>query len=286
MSVCRICWLVFVATVALFGSGIARGQGLQIEFMAADIPWTNPGFTNYGFMSLVTTGPGSTAVYYGFYPKSGPKAFIGGPDVANAAYHKTPSRFPSLTISIRKAINPNLKPAILQLVNDWSARNYDFTDRATIDFVASVVSAINWQLPQIDGNETPKNYINKLKFLNELKPSIPGTWSGSMSLGAQSVPISILFQMDNNQLSGQFMVTPDDQGPCDNLQVNLNLSVGFSVGDSQQKMNFSGSLTPDIHTMSGSFTSSVGNGSWSVAKTSADRGSERKFASPFRNQLN
>jgi len=274
--------LIFVACVALVGSGVADGQSLQIEFMAADTPWTNPGFTNYGFMSLVTTGSGSTAVYYGFYPKSGTGAFIGGPDVANAAYRKTPSRFPSLTMSVRKTINPTLKPAILQLVNDWNAKNYDYTDRGTVDFVASVASAINWQLPQLDGDETPKSYINKLKFLNELKPSIPGTWSGSMSLGAQSAPISILFQLNNNLLSGQFMTTPNNQGPCDNLQVNLNLSVSFSVGDGQQKMNFSGSLRPDIHAMSGSFTSSVGNGSWSAAKTSGDGGLERKFASPFR----
>jgi hypothetical protein len=45
----------FMAAILLLCASSALAQGLQIEFMAADVPWTNPAFTNFGFMSLVTT---------------------------------------------------------------------------------------------------------------------------------------------------------------------------------------------------------------------------------------
>lgn len=259
-----------VLLFAVFLGRTISAQSIQVEFVASNVSWTNSEYTGHAFMCIILpTGSGPKEDCYGFYPRnSGIKGFIGGPGVVQSEFQKKPSRFSRITTSIRKnSISEDQRRAILKLVNDWNNKNYDLTNQSCIDFVAAVAKEINWEVPSREATELPETYLNKLKYANELKPAIPGIWQGETDMNGRKFPCKIDFRIINNELKGQFIYTQDDsRGMCDNLQVKLDRSVSFSVGDGQSKMNFSGNLAANLKSITGSFTSQFGNGTWYVNK--------------------
>lgn len=259
-------WLMLIATA---GSEV-QGQTIDVEFLGSNVPYTNSDYDNGAFMCLINTNAtgASTEECFGFYKSTGTKGFIGGPALSGS-FLRHPRRING-GVSVRKRIDTNIRQGVIRLVNNWNAANNDFTNASSIDFIATVVSEIGWRLPQRDPAEFPQAYLNKTRHENVLKPSIPGVWSGQMEMGARVIRFSIQFQLNNGVLSGQLMIDPNNQGPCDNLEIKVDRSVSFSVGEDNQRMNFTGSLEPNIRSMTGNFTSSFGNGTWRISKTSID----------------
>lgn len=260
---------LFILLFVLFSRTFISAQSIQVEFAASNISWTNAEYTGHAFMCIIVpTSSGPKEDCFGFYPKNGGvKGFIGGPGVVHSEFQKNPSRFSRLTTSIRKKISTEQRRVIMRIVNDWNTKNYDLTNQSCIDFVASIAKEINWEIPAREATDLPEGFLNKLRFLNELRPSIPGKWQGETDMNGRKFPCMIDFRILSNELKAQFIYLQDDsRGMCDNLQVKLNRSVSFSVGENQVKMNFTGSLTPDLKSITGSFTSQYGNGTWYVKK--------------------
>jgi hypothetical protein len=97
-------------------------------------------------------------------------------------------------------------------------------------------------------------------------PSLAGVWKGSMAVANNNVSISIQFNKNGNKITGQFMVTSANQGPCDDLKITADNSISFSVGDGNQTMKFNGKVSSDGTRMDGTFNSNFGNGNWTAKK--------------------
>lgn len=97
-------------------------------------------------------------------------------------------------------------------------------------------------------------------------PSVVGLFKGSMTLGSNKPAISISFVKIDGTVKGEFMVTSNNQGPCDNLKIETDGSISFSVGEGNQLMSFRGKISSDSSKIEGTFTSKPGNGNWSVNK--------------------
>jgi hypothetical protein len=260
--------LTALLIVSVLLSGKANAQDLHVEFVASDISWTNSEYTGHAFMCIiVTTNTGPKEACYGFYPKEGSKAFIGGPGEVQSEFKKNPTRFSRIVKSIRKRITDDQRRGILRLVNEWNTKPYNLTDQDCIEFVASVAKEIGWDVPLREPTDLPATYLEKLKSANELKPSLQGTWLGTMTLGNRTFPLSIVFKLTDGQLSGTYSVPNTvSQGAVNNLQIRLDRSASFSCFDSPNEINFTGTLAVDIKSMSGTFSSRPGNGTWILRK--------------------
>lgn len=263
----RILVLAVGLVVIGFLSGQANAQDIRVEFMASDTSWIESAYTGHAFMCIrLRINSGWKEDCYGFYPKSGSKGFIGGPGLVQSEFQKNPSRFARIGISISKPINESQRLEILRLVNVWNGEPFDLTNRNCIDFVASVAKDIGWLLPAREPTELPRAYLKKLQDENALRPSIPGSWAGSITTNNGNFDISLIFLLENGNLKGSITIQSEDKANCDNLQISLDRAVSFSAGSGVHKMTFTGRLEEGLKSMGGTFTSSLGNGRWSVRK--------------------
>jgi hypothetical protein len=260
---------LLVSVVFFVGQGMA--QEIRVEFMASDVSWTNSEYTGHAFMCIsITTNTGIKEDCYGFYPKEGSKGFIGGDGVIEEEFKKNPSRFSRIGISLRKRINENIRVEILKLVNDWNNKPYDLTDQSCIDFVVAVLKLTNWTLPARNLTETPRDYLKKVQYENELKPSLSGVWTGKITPNSQNTdtPLSLNVKLENGVNQGSVTIGNDNtKVNCDNLQIALDRSIAFSINlGVGTKINFIGKIEEDLKSMSGTFTSVIGDGKWSLKK--------------------
>jgi hypothetical protein len=245
-----------------------RAQSIQVELMASNVSWDQGEYVGYGFMNLIipTANGALREDYFGFFPKpGGTKGFIGGPGIAEPAYQKKPTRFPRITVSIRKKITLDQYKAIIRMTNDWNAKNYDLTNQSCIDFVASVAKEVNWLIPgRVD---LPEAYLNQLKFLKDLKFAIPGKFTGETNMNGKKFQCAIDFRIIADDLKGQWIwIADDSRGLLDRLQIKGDRSISFSVGAAATLMTFNGNFAADLKSISGTFSSTYGNGSWQMKK--------------------
>jgi hypothetical protein len=148
---------------------------------------------------------------------------------------------------------------------DWFALNTDVSSS-----LSDLDSAVKEQKQRIQTElkKLPPSIANlrsNVSLLNGMTCGLAGSWSGTVTTKDETVPVSIQFNQSGNVFtaSGSFDNTPST---FSNILFTGGRSLSFHVvadGNAQ----FSGTLSPDSSTLSGSFTSDeVGSGSWVLHK--------------------
>jgi hypothetical protein len=96
--------------------------------------------------------------------------------------------------------------------------------------------------------------------------SVSGYWKGNVDVSGYNVDFALLVKTDGKTLSGVLTSSRVGDLPCDQIQVDDRGNITFSTHFAGKDASFTGKVAPDHHSMTGSLTGSVGDGSWSLAK--------------------
>jgi hypothetical protein len=153
----------------VMGNSFARcdaQESITVEFMAAKPSWTKREFVGHAFLCVrVRTQSGIKEDCFGFYSKDG-VGIIGGPGTVLSEFARNPGRFSRITVSVTKAISPEQRQRLYQVIRDWNAHHYQFLDPNCIDFVVAASSAIGMHAPPRADTQLPEVYLKKLKEAN------------------------------------------------------------------------------------------------------------------------
>jgi hypothetical protein len=167
-SLAKLFWpLNIVILLNLFQLGNVQAQSIQLEVMASRTSWTNAEFVGHAFMCIAI--PISTGIKedcFGFYPRKGGKAFIGGPGVVNSEFQKNPRRFSRVTVSFKRPISEDQRRQIISMIDGWNSKDYNLTHRNCIDFVNSIAQMLGWRTPTRVPTDLPETYLRKLVEAN------------------------------------------------------------------------------------------------------------------------
>jgi hypothetical protein len=110
-------------------------------------------------------------------------------------------------------------------------------------------------IPNLQGN---------LSLLEGLSCSLVGHWKGTAAGSGMNLPMAILVTQTNGQWGGQ--INLNDMGDTfRNTQVT-GRSISFVVGQSDTPFTFKGVMSQDGTTLSGTFSSPVATGNFSLSR--------------------
>jgi hypothetical protein len=160
-----VCALAAAVITGSVGQCAAQGP-ITVEFMAAKPSWTNHEFVGHAFLCVrIPTRQGIKEDCFGFYSKDG-VGVIAGPGKVVSEFERNPSRFSRITVSVTKAISPEQRGRLYQVIRDWNAQHYQFMDPNCIDFVVAAATAIGMHAAPRADTQLPEVYLRKLKDAN------------------------------------------------------------------------------------------------------------------------
>jgi hypothetical protein len=161
-----------------------------------------------------------------------------------------------------KLINVPIYGSIFQwdwfeLNTDVSASLGDLTSalKAQKKKINEEIGKLSLYIPNLQGN---------LSQLEGLSCSLVGHWKGTASGNGMNLPMAILVTQNNGQWEGQ--INLNDMGDSfRNTQVQ-GRSIKFTVGQPQTAFTFNGTMSQNGTTLSGTFSSPVVSGNFSLAR--------------------
>jgi hypothetical protein len=240
--------------------------GIALEVMAHEWSVTQPiGFSpGHAFMCIsIRLQSGVKEDCYGFFKVTGEGGLISGPGVKLDQMNDPaaiPARFSRVSVSIKKDITDSQRRAIIKAAEDWNAHHYNLTKENCIDFVAQAARIAQWAVPPRNASDTPDSWVRRLKDAEDLE----GVWTGTSTSNGRTLPMSILVTLTNGQWGGQ--INLNDQGDTFRDVSVQGRSISFVVGQPNTPFKFSGTVSSDERTLSGTFTSTVASGSFTLSR--------------------
>ena len=173
MSLRRLVTAVAVMTsVALTPRPDRPLDDYSILLMASEANWTDSSFTGHAFVCLqLRVNSGLKEDCYGFYPRKGMRALVGGPGVVDSEFDfekHPPTRFSNVKVSLNKTISLDARRKILSLIRGYD-KNFSLVSNNCVSFANSVARLAGLVTPDGVDFLTPVAYVQKLRALN------PGT---------------------------------------------------------------------------------------------------------------
>lgn len=240
--------------------------GIALEVMAHEWSVTQPiGFSpGHAFMCIsIRLQSGIKEDCYGFFKATGQGGLISGPGVKLDQINDPkaiPARFSRVSVSVKKDITEAQRREIIKAADGWNARHYDLTKENCIDFVAQAARIAQWAVPPRNATDTPDSWVRRLKDAEDLA----GVWKGTSTSNGMTLPMSVLVTLTNGQWGGQ--INLNDMGDTFRDVSVRGRSISFVVGQQATPFKFSGTVSPDGKTLSGTFTSSVASGSFTMSQ--------------------
>lgn len=159
-------FLLWLAVWFIPMSVSAAPGDMRISLMAAKIDWDANEFSGYAFLCIESeTGSGTNDDCYSFFRTAANKAFVGGSGVARTDLRKTPTRFPSPTVSVTRRLTAAQRQAALKLIDAWNQREYELSAVNSIELVRDVAQATGFTLPPRK-NESSEGLLKRLQAFN------------------------------------------------------------------------------------------------------------------------
>ena len=117
------------------------------------------------------------------------------------------------------------------------------------------INLINQYIPNLESN---------LSLLEKLSCSLAAHWKGSANSDGKTLPMAILVTQNNEKWEGQINI--DDEGDNFRNTEVQGRNISFVVGQPNRPFTFKGTMSQDGTTLSGTFSSSEANGSFSLSR--------------------
>lgn len=248
--------------------------GISLEIMAHEWSVTQPiGFSpGHAFMCIaIRLQTGIKEDCYGFFKVQGEggRGLISGPGVKLDQMNDPkaiPARFGRVTVSTKFDITEQQRRAILKAAEDWSARHYHLTKENCIDFVAQAARiAAPSRVPARGELDTPERWVRRLLDAGY----IAGTWKGTASANAgryagPTVPMELSARTENGVWTGSATLA-DQIATYENFRVD-GRSISFTVGEAENIWRFTGTVSADGTSLTGSFSNVDASGTFSLIR--------------------
>jgi hypothetical protein len=233
---------------------VAANTGISLEIFAHPWSLTKPIGVSPGHATMciaLRLNSGIKEDCYGFFLRKVKDWRISGPGVKRDAVNDPEanvSRFAGTTVSMKMDITEAQRRAIIAAADEWNNRHYDLSKENCIDFVAQAARLAGWITPARKGlSDTPESWVRELGVENKLL----GFFSGTATGGQVTLPMSVEITASNGSAGGQ--INLNDMGDTfRDVSVQGQL-ITFVVGTAGAPFRFSGGLSPDGKTLSGSW---------------------------------